>query len=256
MTHARIFALAALTATLSPARGGEPAKQPAAIIVEEQRLTFDPKHCHSGTAMFYWGLGSARVTMRGPQQGRCVFDYQWEVEGAGAYQVHRVRVPLDSGPVVIDAARRDPDPKHHWSSIYTSFTKSQATLIRSAGLAWIEDRIEGSDLFVAHQLHQQGRPLRSAQPGERITLQFTLYADQKFDRLAPRARQGQTATLTGGKTDGWPWLRAASAAMSPGEVRRVRLPARAAAGARAWLPALRSDEQLYLEMKRLPPSGK
>jgi hypothetical protein len=247
-----IFALSAVLAAAPAGREGgcaEPRKNSSPVVVEGQRLTFDPKTCTEGRGMFFWGLGSVRVTVLGHKDDHCVFDYQWEVEGAGSHVVHRVRVPAGSGPVVIDAGDRKGKEEHHWSYVFTSFTKKQATLIRRAGRQWIEDLVEGTGQFVAYHTTRRGDPHKPVAVGEKVALRFTVYAGEDFKQRAQRARQGQVVTLRVGSGTNWKWARAASAEMAPGEVRRVRLPARIAGAAKDWLPGVKNDQTLFLEME-------
>jgi hypothetical protein len=253
-----IFAFSAVLAT-APAgpEGGcaEPRRKSSPVVVEGQRLMFDPKTCTEGRGMFFWALGSVRVTVLGHKDNHCVFDYEWEVEGAGTYQVHRIKVPAGSGPVVIDAEGRKGKEEHHWSHVFTSFTKKQATLIRRAGLVWIEDLVEGTGQFVAYHTTRRREPHKPAAVGEKVALRFTVYAGEDFKQRAQRARQGQVVTLKVGSGEDWKWARAASAEMAPGEVRRVRLPARIAGAAKSWLPGVKDDATLFLEME-LTPAGR
>lgn len=250
-----VLLLGAVLAACLPGLGAPcdvPRTQSSAVRAEGQRLTFDPKTCTAGTGMFYWGLGSVRVTLLGHRSGHCVFDYQWEVEGAGSYVVHRVRVPIGSGPVLIDAERRDGEQKHHWSVVFTSFTEKEATLIRRAGFGWLEDRVEGTGDFVAYRVSRPGDPPTPAVGAKKVTLRFTVYGGRDFKQPAERARQGQVVTLATGKGRDWRWARVASAGMAPGEVRQVRLPVRIAGDAKGWLPGAKDDATLFLEMERDP----
>src|SRR5262249_37766887 len=154
-----------------------------------------------GEGGFGWSLGSVHVTVLRHEEGKCVFEYRWEVEGAGNYVVHRVKVPIDSGPVVIEARRERAADKNHWSTVFTSFTKDQAVLVRKGGFGWLEDRVQGTDEFVAHRRSAQGKGPAAAK-GDKATLRFAVYEDAKFERLADRAKQRQTVELTlgAGKT--------------------------------------------------------
>src|SRR6476619_4087848 len=95
----------ALGLLLQPAFSAEPVAKSTAVVVEGTRLTFDPRTCTEGGGGFAWGLGSLSVKIVGRKDKDCVFDYRWEVEGAGNYQVERVSVPIDSVSVSFDAHR-------------------------------------------------------------------------------------------------------------------------------------------------------
>jgi len=219
------------------------------ISVAGQRLTFDPNTCTEGTGMFFWGNGSVRVTVLGHKDGHCVFDYQWEVEGAGNHLVHRLNVPTNSGPVVIDAERRETDGAHQWSIVFTSFTEQQATLIRRASFGWLEDLVEGTGEFVAYRAPQRGSLDQPATTGEKMTLQFTVYADETFKKPLAGAKPEQV-TLTVGQGEDWKWVRVASAGMAPGEIRQVRLPAKIAEDAKGWLSGVEDGKTIFLKMER------
>ena len=253
MRRSWILTLGTVPATVlfvSVGAGATPQRKSSPVIVTDQRLTFDPKTCTEGRGMFFWGLGSVDVTVRGHKEGNCVFDYQWEIEGAGSYVVHRVRVPIGSGPVVIVAGDHKDEQEHYWSGVFTSFTKKQATLIRRASFGWCEDLVEGTNQFVAYRTtrREELRPLAVA--AEKVTLRFTVYAGDDFKQLAPKAKQGQVVTLNEGQGKGLIWARVAAAGMMPGEVRQVRLPATIAGPAKGWLPGIGDDTILFLEMER------
>jgi hypothetical protein len=197
---------------------------------------------------FAWALGSVRVDVLGHLVGKCVFDYQWEVEGAGNYAVYRVRVPNDSGPVVIEAGRERGDAKNHWSYIFTTFTREQAVLVRKANFGWLDDLVDGTEDFVAHRRAALGKGPAAAK-GDKATMHFAVYLDAKFDRLADEAKQGQTVELTVGADNAWKWLNVAAADMSVGEKRQVKVPVKLAHGAREWVPGAKAGVTLYLEME-------
>jgi hypothetical protein len=125
-----LFSLVAAATVGLEGRAGEGPEKSSPVVVKGGRLTFDPKTCTEGGGSIAWGLGSAGVRVLGREGDLCVFDYRWEVEGAGNYQVHRVRVPVNSGPVVIDHGVREGGKEHFWSVVYTSFTAEQVGLVR------------------------------------------------------------------------------------------------------------------------------
>jgi hypothetical protein len=256
LKHWPVFTLSAALALAAWSTGtcDEP-KKSSAVVVKGRQLTFDPKTCTEGKGMFYWGLGSVRVTVLGQKDGNCMFDYQWEVEGAGSYVVHRVKAPIDSGPVVIDADRRREGDKHNWSTVFTSFTDKQATLIRKAGIRWWEDLVEGTNAFVAYQSARggTGKPVAA---GQKVSLRFTVFAGDDFKALADGAKQGQMVALTVGTGEDRKWARVASAEMRDGEVRRVKVPAKIAGDAKSWLPGVRDDATLFLELALTVVEGK
>lgn len=225
----------------------EPPKKSSSIIVEGHRLRFNPKTCTQGQGGFGWGNGSASVTILGHQEGKCIFDYQWEVEGAGSYQVHRVKVPLDQ-EVIIEAEDGKSDEKHHWSVVFTSFTQEQATLIRRAGFRWIEDLVEGTNQFVRYQTHREGQFKKKILEGDHVTLQFAVYSSEEFKKLAMGVRQGEKVSLIIGKRNDWMWIRTAIGDMTLGEIRRVCLPSSIAGEANQWLAGT-NEPSIFLEME-------
>jgi hypothetical protein len=241
----------------SPAQGAPPATtttKPSPVVVTGTRLTFDPKTATEGSGGFSWGLGSVFVTLRGHGEGRCEFDYKWEVEGAGNYQVYRVSVPLSSGPVVIDATEHDRRDAHGWSGgVFTSFTKEQATLIRSATFGWSVDPLAGTKDSVTHRLLRPGdqdKPLSNGDAdGGAVTVRFLVHLprpDGEFGNLAgePWQRQGATVPLTG-ETE-WKWAQHLLREMELYEIRQVRLPARIGGPAARWLPGY---DEIWVEMQ-------
>src|SRR5688572_16394865 len=213
MSHflAVVFALTRVTLFLLPAGAAEkgPTTRPSGIVVEGARLRFNPKTCTEGTGGFAWGLGSVRITVRGHEEGKCVFDYQWEVEGAGNSVVHRVAVPVDSGPVVIDADQRG-ESEHHWSGgVFTSFTADQARLIRSYSFGWVEEPLEGTKDQVAHRDHRPGDKGEPPARGHKATVRFLLFTDSPagdFVNLAGERWQRQGVTVTIGEGGEWRWV--------------------------------------------------
>lgn len=225
-------------------------KRLSKIDVSKTKLTFDPKTCSEGKGEFGWGLGSVHVTVLGHEDGKCVFDYRWEVEGAGNYQVHRVKVPTDSGLVVIEADRERGTKKNHWSVVFTSFTQEQTLLVRKARFGWFEDLVDGTEEFAAQRRSAQGKGAAPTK-GHKATLRFAVYGDAKFDRLADGAKQRQTVELTLGAGKAWKWVELAAAEMTVGERRQVKLPVKIAEGAKDWLPGLKPEAMIYLEMELL-----
>src|SRR5262245_2077278 len=230
------------------AGGNEPGKATTKVVVAGTKLTFDPKTCTEGKGGFGWAQGSVHVTVLGRENGKCVFDYQWEVEGAGNYAVHRVKVPIDSGPVVIEARRESAADKNHWSMVFTSFTRDQAVLVRKAQFGWLEDLVGGTEQFVAHRRSAEGKGAVVAK-GDKVTLRFGVYEDAKFERLANGAKQGPTVVFTLGAGKTWKWIEVAAAEMAVGEKRQLKLPVKVAEGAKEWLPGLPDGATLHLDME-------
>src|SRR5689334_22217673 len=105
-TTSSIIAILFIGGVLAPSVGKSAEQSGLSIPVDKAHLTFDPRTCPEGArGGFAWGLGSVYVKVVERRGAFCVFDYKWEVEGAGNFQVHRVTVPQDGGPVVIDATR-------------------------------------------------------------------------------------------------------------------------------------------------------
>lgn len=232
----------------------EPKSSP--IIVQGRQLTFDPKTCTEGKGMVSWGNGSARVTVLGHREGHCLFDYEWEVEGGGNYRIHRIRVPVDSCQVVVDAERHDGKGEEYWSVIFTSFTERQAKLVRKSSFGWLEDLVEGTEEFVAYRTARRGNPDNPVADGEKVSLRFILYTGKDFTKQALDAKQGESVRLTLGKGRDWAWARTVAANMDPGEIRQIRLPSSIAGAAKEWLPGAKDDEALFLEMEMVVAAWK
>jgi hypothetical protein len=152
--------------------GGDPASE---IVVEGTKLSFDPKTCKMGESGFGWGQGSVHVKVLGRHEGIRSFDYRWEVEGAGNYTVHRIQVPVDFGPVVIEATGPDGEQRHHWSYIYTSFTAEQAELVRNFSFGWFERPVGKG--FAAYYRFRAGDKAPPIRRGDKITLRFLIFLD-------------------------------------------------------------------------------
>jgi hypothetical protein len=228
-------------------RAGEAPEKSSPVVVKGGRLTFDPKTCTEGEGGIAWSLGSARVRVLGREGDLCVFDYRWEVEGAGNYQVHRVRVPVNSGPVVIDAAVREGGKEHFWSVVYTSFTAEQARLVRKYFKGWSEVPV-GKE-FVKFQEWLPGDEAKPALRGDKVTLRALVYLDDKFTNLAgAKWRRQSVVTLLGGGKE-WEWAQAVAEGMTPYEVRRVQVPVNIAGPARDWLPGYKDGSTAYLEVQ-------
>jgi len=228
-------------------RAGEAPEKSSPVVVKGGRLTFDPKTCTEGEGGIAWSLGSARVRVLGREGDLCVFDYRWEVEGAGNYQVHRVRVPVNSGPVVIDAAVREGGKEHFWSVVYTSFTAEQARLVRKYFKGWSEVPV-GKE-FVKFQEWLPGDEAKPALRGDKVTLRALVYLDDKFTNLAgAKWRRQSVVTLLGGGKE-WEWAQAVAEGMTPYEVRRVQIPVTSAGPARDWLPGYKDGSTAYLEVQ-------
>ncbi len=230
---------------------GEPDASPTDVLVEGSRLSFDPKTCREWEAGFGWGLGSVRVKVLGREKGVCSFDYKWEVEGAGNYTVHRVRVPVDSGPVVIEAAKPDGEGEHHWSYVYTSFTAGQAQLLRHMSFGWFERPV--GDGFASYYRFRTGDKAPPIAPGDKITLRFLVFSDQEFDKPAAssgwQSEWSRTVTTQIGKGGSWLWVQAVAEEMTPYEIRRVRVPMELAGPAKDWGPGVEEAATLYAEMQ-------
>src|SRR5262245_23142243 len=96
-----VLAAVALTAGARPAVQSQDQKTASQVVVDRTKITFDPKTCTAGRGHFFWGLGSSAVKVLGHKDGHCIFEYTAEVEMG--HTVYLVRVPLDSGPVTIEA---------------------------------------------------------------------------------------------------------------------------------------------------------
>ena len=228
-------------------RAGEAPEKSSPVVVKGGRLTFDPKTCTEGEGGIAWSLGSARVRVLGREGDLCVFDYRWEVEGAGNYQVHRVRVPVNSGPVVIEPGAREGGKEHFWSVVYTSFTAEQARLVRKYFKGWSEVPV-GKE-FVRFQEWLPGDEANPALRGDKVTLRALVYLDDKFTNLAgAKWRRQSVVTLLGGGKE-WEWAQAVAEGMTPYEVRRVQIPVTSAGPARDWLPGYKDGSTAYLEVQ-------
>lgn len=233
--------------------------EPSPITVQGRRLTFDPKTATPAKAGFGWGLGSLSVTILPRQGNQCRFDYQWEVEGAGNYQVHQVAVPLDSGPVVIDAADRR-DPEHTWSGVYTSFTKDQAKLIREARFGWFVEPLEGARESITYRGLRPGSAGRPWKPDDRVQVRCLLFLEFQttFENLAPSHVQPKpfVVPLTGDTP--WKWVQHLLQEMTLYEIRQVRLPSKVAGPAKQWLPGYtdRDQREVFIEVQALAVEGR
>lgn len=100
------------------------------VVVEGQKLTFDPKTCAPGSGQFYWAFGSCAVKVLGRADGTCRFEYTQEIEmGRTTYLVE---VPVAAGPVTvkIDRVTRGGSTSD-WP--VTSFPLDKAKVIRTGG---------------------------------------------------------------------------------------------------------------------------
>jgi hypothetical protein len=218
------------------------------VVVKGGRLTFDPKTCGEGEGSIAWGLGSAGVRVLGREGDVCVFDYRWEVEGAGNYQAHRVRVPVNSGPVVIDHGVKNGGKEHFWSAIYTSFTAEQAGPARRYFRGWFEVPL-GKE-FVKFQEWRPGDTARPALRGDKVTLRALVYLDDKFTNLAGTKWRRQSVVTRLGEGKEWGWAQAVAEGMTPYEVRRALVPVKIAGPARDWLPGYQDDgSTAYVELQ-------
>jgi hypothetical protein len=100
------------------------------VVVEGQKLTFDPKTCAPGSGQFYWGLGSCAVKVLGRADGKCRFEYEQEIEMGRT--VYLVEVPVAAGPVTvkIDRVTRG-GSTYNWP--VTSFPLDKAKVVRTGG---------------------------------------------------------------------------------------------------------------------------
>jgi hypothetical protein len=248
-----ILGVAFTACCASRAVGSPPTTTPSAVRVTGTRLTFDPKTATEGAGGFGWGLGSVHVTLRGHRDRRCEFDYQWEVEGAGNYQIYRVSVPLYSGPVVIDAEKKDCKDDHCWSGgVFTSFTANEATLIRSARFGWFVDPLEGTNESVTHRLLRPGDRDKPLMDGDTVSVRFLVYLQfegGEFRNLAGEQWQRQAATVPlAGETE-WKWVQHVLREMKLYEIRQVRLPVRVSGPAARWLPGYNEKSEIFVEMQ-------
>jgi hypothetical protein len=228
-------------------RAGEGPNKSSSVVVKGGRLTFDPKTCTEGEGSIAWGLGSAGVRVLGREGRLCVFDYRWEVEGAGNYQIHRVRVPINSAPVVIDSGVTNGGKEHFWSGIYTSFTAKQATLARRMQFGWFEAPV-GKEVVKFHEW-RPGDEARPALRGDKVTLRALVYLDDKFTNLAGAKWRRQSIVTRLGDDTEWGWAQVVAEGMKPYEVRRVQVPVKIAGPAREWLPGYKDGSAAYVELQ-------
>lgn len=231
----------------SEERGAERPKKSSPVAVEGRRLTFDPKTCLEGEGGFAWGLGSVHVHVLGREDDNCVFDYRWEVEGAGNYQVYRVRVPVRSGPVVIEAEDRKGGKEYLWSGVYTSFTAEQAEFVGRMLFGWFEVPV-GKE-FAKYQEFRAGDKARPVGRGDKVTLRCLVFLDDKFTNLAGAKWRKQSITTRLGEGGEWRWAQSVAEGMTPYEIRRVQVPAEVAGPARTWLPGYEDGSTVYAEMQ-------
>jgi hypothetical protein len=248
----RVYVLAIVFAAalgLPRGAGDEAPKKSSPVTVEGKRLTFDPKTCTEGKGGFAWGLGSLTVTVLGHEDGKCVFDYQWEVEGAGNHVVHRVKVPTDSGPVVIEAEGRKGPDENHWSRVFTSFTRKQAKLVRQRKFGWDEVPVGESGGFAAYRSFRPGDESEPIHRGDKVILRFLVFLDGDFATLAGKDWRMRSVTVKVGEGKDWEWVQAVAVGMTPYEVRQVRVPVKLAGAAKTWLPGFKDDSTLFAEMQ-------
>jgi hypothetical protein len=245
-----VYAFVALVAVAPiglEGRVGEGSEKSSPVVVKSGRLTFDPKTCTGGEGIITWALGSAGVRVLGREGDLCVFDYRWEVEGAGNYQVHRVRVPANSGPVVIEHGAKDGGKEHFWSVIYTSFTAEQAGPARHYFKGWFEVPVGKES--VKYQEWRPGDEARPALRGDKVTLRALVYLDDTFTNLAGAKWRRQSVVTRLGDGKEWGWAEAVAEGMTPYEVRRVQVPVKIAGPARDWLPGYEDGSTAYVELQ-------
>jgi hypothetical protein len=167
--------------------------------------------------------------------------------------VYRVSAPIDSGPVIIDAAQHDRRDAHGWSGgVFTSFTKEQATLIRSSRFGWFVDPLVGTKESVSHRPFRPGDRDRTLSDGDTVTVRFLVYLprpDGEFGNLAGEQWQRQAATIPLAGETQWRWAQHVLRDMKLYEVRQVRVPARIAGPAARWLPGYDEKSEILVEMQ-------
>jgi hypothetical protein len=215
------------------------------VVVEGQKLTFDPKTCAPGRGRFDWGLGSCTVTVLGRAGGKCRFEYEEEVEMGRT--VYLVEVPVGSGPVTVKVDRvTRGGSTYSWP--VTSFPLDMAKVVRRGGGRGIMSvRIGDTDAFVS--IHpSETRSEMAARKGDRVKYWFDLYDGPRFETRLPGAPFRPVAEFEAGSAGVWPWLAIAAEGMTVGERRRVEVPVAAAAGTAAWLPKGSAATDLYVEV--------
>lgn len=226
----------------TPAGPSKPAVKSSPIVVENKRLTFEPKTCTEGRAGLSWEFGTLSVTVLGQHDGFCEFDYQYEVESAGkGYHIYRVSVPIDSGPVVIDPRRGQ-----------TSFSEKQMKLIRTAWDGWFTDPLEGTKESVTHRPIRPGGMGTPLKKHDKLTVRFLVYLDLykcEFNNLAGEQWQRQSAVIPVTGDTEWKWAQHVLQEMKLYEIRQGKVPASVAGPAIHWLPGYTEKSQVYVEMQ-------
>jgi len=90
------------------------------LEVTAKRIRFAPRTATQGQGTIYIGLGSASIHLRGHEDGYCVFDYTFEIEGG--YTTYRCRVPLSEPFVAIEALNNE--------EVSTSFDLTRCEIIK------------------------------------------------------------------------------------------------------------------------------
>lgn len=218
------------------------------VTVQGTRITFDPKTCREGKGQFFWGLGSCAVTILGRQGNHCRFEYLEEVEMGSA--LSEVLVPLDSGPVTIQIQTL-PSEQSSYEWPVPSFSRDQATLIRSSGPTGTTIRIAGTGEYLTLPRREEPRSEMRPRNGRTARFRFEFYEDAQCEKLLTGAAFRPTKDFVMGSGEVWPWLTLVAESMTVGDRQRVELPTTAAEGASKWLPAGFTGKVLHLQVSLL-----
>ena len=216
------------------------------VVVEREKITFDPKTCTQGRGRFDWGHGSCQVKILGHQDDHCVFEYTSEIEMGHA--VYLVRVPIESGPVTIEEGTIT-EGVTSYTGIITSFQLDKALLLRQGGVHnnW-EVRVGDTDAFVKIGPAER-RSEMEARDGDTVKLRCSLFTSSKFEQRMPNVAYDRTVEFVTGDDEGWGWLEIALENLTVGDNRRVQVPMKVAEGARDWVPNSKGVEMLYVEVR-------
>jgi hypothetical protein len=216
------------------------------VVVNKEKITFDPKTCTEGHGLFFWGHGSSAVKILGHKDGHCVFEYMAEVEMG--HTIYHVRVPVDSGPVMIEEGTIKMGTTSY-TGIITSFPLDKAKVVRRGGVrGYWEVRVGDTDAFVSFGPAER-RSEMEPRKGDRVKFRFRVYDGPDFKKLLRSAGDDPSVEFVVGAGKSWAWLETAMEDMTVGDARQVDVPIKIAEEAKKWLSDPNAAKSLYVEIR-------
>jgi peptidylprolyl isomerase len=215
------------------------------ISATREEVRFDPKTCVRGGAGFGFGLGGVRVMELGRENGRCLFDLCYHLEG-GTTQ-YRCQVPVGGPPVRVGIK--------NGSELVASFPLPKGTVVQRASgpgsrpaVKWRQQSVPKTD-YVNYAVDAVAGTGADAKPGTQVTVRLTAHADDQFDRPLPGVEKGQAVRFTVGKGEAGPGLDAAVRGMKVGGKRRLLIRQEVAGRINDILGGVQPATQLVVEIE-------